>query len=102
LKFLGVWFQDTVSCLTRLFSLDAGNNDDTGFKELLLWKDKNSDHGTDAGELKSLEDAGIASLNTGYQALPDLQNGNLVLERSVATWADGRSMEMVDVYFRGG
>jgi serine-aspartate repeat-containing protein C/D/E len=76
------------------------NNQDAGFGELLLWQDKNSNHGTDAGELKSLKAAGIGSLNTGYQAIPQMQNGNLLLERSLATWTDGRTMEMVDVYFR--
>jgi hypothetical protein len=76
------------------------SNLDLGFSGLLLWQDKNSNHQTDAGELTSLSNAGVASLNTGYEALPALQNGNVLLERSVATWTDGRSMEMVDVYFR--
>jgi serine-aspartate repeat-containing protein C/D/E len=70
------------------------NNGDISFSELLLWQDKNSNHQTDGGELVSLQAAGSASLNADYQAIPEIQNGNLLLERSVATWADGLTMDM--------
>lgn len=76
------------------------NDQDARFGELLLWQDKNGNHQADDGELTSMGEAGVASLATGYQAIPEMQNGNLLLDRSLATWADGRTMDMVDVYFR--
>ena len=47
-----------------------------------------------------LTDAGVASLNLDYFALPAVDaQGNLHLERSAATLADGRAVDMTDVYF---
>ena len=48
----------------------------------------------------SLADAGVASLSARYTELPQLdEQGNLHLERSSATMADGQSVAMTDVYF---
>ena len=48
----------------------------------------------------SLHDAGVASLAVSYTELPFLDaNSNLHLERSSATLADGKSVDMTDVYF---
>ena len=76
------------------------NSLDEAFGQLLIWRDSNSNHATDAGELMTLAEAGIASLNVGFteQAQIDAQ-GNLHLERSAATMADGSSAAMTDVYF---
>ena len=64
------------------------------------WQDADGDHATDAGELMSLEEAGIASLDTGFVELPFVDaNGNLHLERSTATRVDGSSAYVTDVYF---
>jgi uncharacterized repeat protein (TIGR01451 family) len=73
---------------------------DADFGQLLIWKDTNGNHQTDAGELMSLADAGVTSLSLAYQALPLLDgNGNLHLERGSATLADGSTTDMTDVYF---
>ena len=73
---------------------------DAAFGELKIWVDANGNHQTDAGELMGLTDAGVASLNLDYFALPAVdEQGNLHLERSVATLADGRAVDMTDVYF---
>ncbi|WP_374241629.1 SdrD B-like domain-containing protein, partial [Zoogloea sp.] len=73
---------------------------DERFAELKVWRDANGDGKTDAGELMSLTDAGVASLKLDYFALPAVdEHGNLHLERSAATLADGRAVDMTDVYF---
>jgi len=73
---------------------------DAGFADLRIWQDANGNHATDDGELVTLAQAGIASLTVGYTELPFLDaQGNLHLERSSATRADGSSVDMTDVYF---
>jgi hypothetical protein len=88
----------------RLASFDSNRDgvvdaNDARFSELLIWQDSNGNHQTDSGELRSLTQAGLASLQTGYRVDPTLQNGNWLVERSTATFSDGRSTEMVDAYF---
>jgi hypothetical protein len=77
--------------------IDAG---DAAFGDLLVWQDRNSNHATDEGELSSLAERGIASLDTHYTVRVEMQNGNRIIERSTATLDDGRAIEMSDVYFR--
>ena len=73
---------------------------DTAFGQLMVWRDANGNHATDAGELLTLAEAGITSLSVGYNELPFLdRQGNLHLERSSATLSDGSSVDMTDVYF---
>lgn len=77
--------------------VDAG---DARFSELLLWRDINENHQTDSGELAKLADYGVASLSTRYVLAPQTQNGNWLLEHGTATFTDGRSVDLVDAYFR--
>ena len=42
------------------------NSLDANFSQLRVWKDRNSDGITDAGELLTLQEAGVANLATGY------------------------------------
>jgi protocatechuate 3,4-dioxygenase beta subunit len=73
---------------------------DERFAELRIWRDANSNGVTDAGELLSLHDAGVTSLTVHYTELPFLDaNDNLHLERSNATLASGKSVDLTDVYF---
>jgi len=73
---------------------------DANFAELRIWQDANANHQTDAGELMTLAQAGIISLKLAFTELPFLdKQGNLHLERSSATMADGRTNDMTDVYF---
>jgi serine-aspartate repeat-containing protein C/D/E len=89
----------------KLASFDSDGNgvvnaSDARFGELLLWQDANSNHQSDAGELRTLAQAGIASLNVAYvdQSVTDAA-GNVHGETSMATRADGSQIDMVDVYF---
>jgi len=73
---------------------------DAAFGELRIWRDANGNHSTDAGELMTLEQAGVLSLKVSYVELPFVDaQGNLHLERSSATLASGAVADMTDVYF---
>ncbi len=73
---------------------------DADFAQLKVWQDVNGNHQTDAGELLSLTDAGLVGLSVGYAELPFLDaQGNLHLERSSASLANGGVVDMTDVYF---
>ena len=77
--------------------VDSG---DTAFGELRIWVDADGSRQTEAGELRTLAEAGIAELKVAYVEVPFLDaQGNLHLERSSATMADGSSADMTDVYF---
>ncbi len=89
----------------KLATFDSNNDgvvdlSDEQFASLSIWQDSNSNKVTDEGELISLADAGISSLKVDYVEIPALdENGNLHLERSSATMADGAEVDMTDVYF---
>jgi hypothetical protein len=64
-----------------------------------VWRDANSDGVSQAGELHSLTDLGITSLDVKAQATSVNSNGNWVgLTSSYAT-ADGTTKAMADVWF---
>ena len=76
------------------------NDADAAFGQLMIWRDANGNHATDAGELMTLAQAGVASLTVAYTELPFVDaQGNLHLERSTATLANGSAVSMTDVYF---
>ncbi len=89
----------------KLASFDSNGDgvvdaDDAGFSSLKVWQDANGNHQTDAGELVGLAEAGVTSLAVAYSEVPFVDaNGNLHLERSSATLADGSTVDMTDVYF---
>ena len=73
---------------------------DAGFVDLSVWCDANGNHQTDAGELMSLAEAGVVSLNVDYRDAAFMDaNGNLHLEQSSASMADGTVVDMTDIYF---
>jgi protocatechuate 3,4-dioxygenase beta subunit len=75
------------------------NAADAHFADLLVWQDLNGDHQSDAGELRTLAQAGIASLTVAYTDQAVDQLGNVLGETSVATRTDGSHVATVDVYF---
>ncbi|MDD2760635.1 MAG: SdrD B-like domain-containing protein, partial [Methylomonas sp.] len=89
----------------KLASFDSNGDglvdaNDSAFSSLKIWQDANGNHQTDDGELLSLTDAGVASLQVSFAELPVIdEQGNLLLERSTATLANGNTTEMTDVYF---
>ena len=73
---------------------------DAHFADLRVWQDLNGNHQTDAGEMRTLAEAGVTSLKVDHVDLPAVDaQGNLHLERSSAVMADGSSIDMADVYF---
>lgn len=93
------------SGFAKLASFDSNGDGvvdahDERFAELRIWRDANGNGVTDAGELLGMDAAGVASLTVHFNELPFLDaNNNLHLERSSATLADGKAVDMTDVYF---
>ncbi|MDD5297126.1 MAG: calcium-binding protein [Rhodocyclaceae bacterium] len=73
---------------------------DTAYASLRVWKDTNQNGITDAGELLTLAQAGVKSLNTGYtaQSVTDAQ-GNQHLQAGSFTKTDGTTSKVDDVWF---
>lgn len=89
----------------KLAALDANkdgiiDSKDTDFSKLQIWTDLNQDGKTDPGELKSLKDSGIASLNLTYtNDFKTINAGNLYGETSTAKTTDGKTLDLVEVYY---
>ena len=76
------------------------NSLDANFSNLMVWKDANSNGVTDAGELLTLAQAGVQSINVGYtaQTVTDAQ-GNQQLQAGQYTGTDGLTHAVNDVWF---
>jgi hypothetical protein len=76
---------------------------DNEWRSLLLWFDKNHNGLTDKGELKSLRDYGVESMNLNYIEMMEIDNyGNQTRERSTFTRrVSGRlkAQLIIDVWF---
>jgi hypothetical protein len=71
---------------------------DAQFADLSVWVDSNSNGVTDAGELKSLTDIGVKSLNLNSIVSSSMDNGNLIGLVSSYTTTDGQTRELADVW----
>lgn len=67
------------------------------FDEVQLWVDANQDGITDAGELHSLADFGINSINLSAQSVGKIVNGNLVMSSGAYTLSDGTQRTIDDI-----
>ncbi|NDF52512.1 MAG: hypothetical protein EB116_20960, partial [Betaproteobacteria bacterium] len=76
--------------------LDAS---DKAFAELLLWEDANLDGLTDPGEIATLADHKILSLDLDAKPSDRIDNGNEIKLVSSYTLEDGTTREMADVWF---
>jgi hypothetical protein len=72
---------------------------DALYRQLRVWVDANSDGISQAGELKTLEQLGIASISTAATAVARKDNGNLVGLESTWTGTDGKVHAAADVWF---
>lgn len=93
---------DGYAALSNLDTHRDGRVDarDVNFSQLMLWVDRNANGKTDAGELISLAEAGIVSLNLNSQSSSAMQAGNRIALTSAYTQADGTQGIMADVWFR--
>jgi LysM repeat protein len=73
---------------------------DVGFNNLKVWQDKNSNGKLDDGELLSMSDTGIKSLNTNYTNSNEIDtNNNHHKQQGNFTKTDGTTNKMNDVWF---
>ncbi|MEK5492547.1 calcium-binding protein [Paenibacillus sp. FSL R7-0297] len=74
---------------------------DAVFSQLNIWRDLDGDGITDAGELVSLQDTGVASIFTGYSSgtFVDAQ-GNEHKQTGTYTRTDGTTAAVSDVWFK--
>lgn len=91
--------------MARLAQLDSNrdgviNASDSGFGNLVVWQDANGDGETQAGELKSLADLGVVSINLDYFKVNESIGDGFLTERSSFTKSDGTTSEIADIWFR--
>lgn len=76
------------------------NQQDTRFAELKVWRDLDADGVSDNGELFTLQEVGVASLNTTFtNTNTALNGGNVLAQQGSYTRADGNTAQMGDVNF---
>jgi len=73
---------------------------DPASAELRVWVDADSDAVTDPGELKTLAEAGVGSIQLNPQVSTQMDEGNLIGLTSSFETTDGQTREIVDVWFR--
>ncbi|EMF8446716.1 hypothetical protein V3049_004859 [Salmonella enterica subsp. enterica serovar Muenchen] len=76
------------------------DENDAIWNQLQIWQDKNSNGRVDEGELLTMKQAGIASINTMYKnsSTTDSQ-GNLHKQTGSITYTDGSKGQSADVWF---
>lgn len=77
------------------------DSSDAAFTTLRIWKDTDSDGYTDEGELLTLEEAGVQSVDVGYtnSTMADA-NGNAHKQIGSYTTAEGQTLGATDVWFQ--
>ena len=95
---------DTTKGFEDLRVYDTNNDgvidaNDAQFNDLKVWQDANENGITDEGELFSLADKGITSINLNYNKIDIIQNGNKIAEESTYTKSDGTTGGIYDVLF---
>ncbi len=73
---------------------------DAVFTNLVVWADANGDGITQAGELHSLADLGVASISLAALSGTQEDNGNIFGMTSSWTGVDGQVHDMADVWFK--
>ena len=77
------------------------NSGDARFEELRIWRDANQNGRTDAGELLSLAQAGIAGIRTGWNPSSVIDaNGQAHAQVGTAVRTNGTNAAVSDVWFQ--
>jgi len=69
------------------------------YDDLQVWQDSNSDGKTDEGELISLADRGITSIQLDHDVVDETVDGNQVSKTGSVTFEDGRESDYAEVAF---
>ncbi|MFB2552439.1 calcium-binding protein [Ensifer soli] len=72
---------------------------DAIYAKLKIWRDANSNGRVDGGEMKSVAEAGIRSIDLRYTTVSFTAEGNRIHEQSTFEWSDGRTGTVVDAWF---
>ncbi|NQZ33646.1 MAG: cadherin-like domain-containing protein [Oceanospirillaceae bacterium] len=93
--------KDGFDALADLDSNNDGvfNAEDDSYSKLQVWKDANSDGVSQAHELFSLLDVGVASINLDNSAVSEISNDNWTGLRSQWSDGDGEQHNIDDVWF---
>ncbi|MFM0665829.1 calcium-binding protein, partial [Paraburkholderia sediminicola] len=94
----------TVDGFTLLSKLDSNGDrvidaSDSAFSQLRVWVDSNSDGQTEAGELFTLAQLGIVSINLKATSVDQQIAGNAINLISSVTLANGTTREIADAWF---
>jgi len=73
---------------------------DNIYNALRLWQDSNSNGVTDAGELHTLKELGVASINLDYLNTSDYEEQNTLNQISSFTTTEGETKIINDVWFK--
>ena len=87
----------------KVYDLNGDNvidEKDEIFNKLKIWKDKNSNGITDEGELSSLADNNIKSIDLNYKEITINENSNTVKQSSKVTLKDGSTLDANDVWMK--
>lgn len=94
----------TVDGFTELSQLDSNSDgvidaNDDQFDDLLVWQDLDQDGFSDADELRTLDQAEIASIDLTNEEVDFEVEGNTISNISTFSWSDGSLNEIVDIWF---
>lgn len=70
---------------------------DIDFSKIFLWQDLDENGVVGNGELKSLFEAGIVSIDLNYSRFNEVKNENLVIGKSIVKFSDGRIKNLYDI-----
>ncbi|BCG75767.1 hypothetical protein MesoLj113a_69250 [Mesorhizobium sp. 113-1-2] len=98
-NFGGGHFASGAAALASLDSNHDGviDHNDAAFSSLLIWKDANANGTSDAGELSSLADNGVASISTAAHPAVGEIDGQTVTGNGTFQMADGTSGNYIEV-----
>ncbi|TRC77879.1 type I secretion C-terminal target domain-containing protein, partial [Mesorhizobium sp. WSM4307] len=98
-NFGGGHFASGAAALTSLDSNHDGviDHNDAAFSSLLIWKDANANGTSDAGELSSLADNGVASISTAAHPAVGEIDGQAVTGNGTFQMTDGTSGNYIEV-----
>ncbi|WP_371171731.1 hypothetical protein [Aliiroseovarius sp. 2305UL8-7] len=94
-------FDNGFAQLAALDSNSDGKIDasDDGFNDLLVWRDLDQDGVSNDGELQSLSEIGIVSINVSADEVSETNAGNTITHRGSFTFDDGSIGLIEDVLF---